>query len=274
MIDVITRVARERGTTYILMGTPPPRSAWQRLTKQALVFQILRALPGRRPADRRRPHPATGGASDDRARRSILAVALIAVSRAFALRERRRGNPKLTTASPTRVIFPFTGTGALTARRSTRRCASRASTARRSSRCSSRRCRCTCRSTPRCRASATARCRCSRRSSSAPRAPASRSTRGSSGAAASATRSASSSSTSPSTRSSSPRAMRRLAGTPPRGGQLAARARAGRDHRDPARTRRRARASQPAARLAATHSRARTPARPRFRATDGGAEPA
>jgi nucleotide-binding universal stress UspA family protein len=38
----------------------------------------------------------------------ILAVALIAVS-AVALRERRRGNPKLTTASPTRVIFPFTG---------------------------------------------------------------------------------------------------------------------------------------------------------------------
>jgi two-component system sensor histidine kinase KdpD len=46
MIDVITRVVHERGTTYILMGTPPPRSAWQRLTKPALVFQILRALPG------------------------------------------------------------------------------------------------------------------------------------------------------------------------------------------------------------------------------------
>jgi two-component system sensor histidine kinase KdpD len=46
MIEAVTRVARERGTTYILMGTPPPRSAWQRLTKQALVFQILRELPG------------------------------------------------------------------------------------------------------------------------------------------------------------------------------------------------------------------------------------
>jgi two-component system sensor histidine kinase KdpD len=46
MIDVITRVARERGTTYILMGTPPPRNAWQRLTQPALLFQILRALPG------------------------------------------------------------------------------------------------------------------------------------------------------------------------------------------------------------------------------------
>jgi two-component system sensor histidine kinase KdpD len=46
MVDVIERVARERGTTYILMGTPPERSAWQRLTKPALLFQILRALPG------------------------------------------------------------------------------------------------------------------------------------------------------------------------------------------------------------------------------------
>jgi two-component system sensor histidine kinase KdpD len=46
MVEVIARVARERGTTYILMGTPPSRSAWQRLTKPALLFQILRALPG------------------------------------------------------------------------------------------------------------------------------------------------------------------------------------------------------------------------------------
>jgi two-component system sensor histidine kinase KdpD len=46
MIDVIERVARERGTTYMLMGTPPERNAWQRLTKPALLFQILRALPG------------------------------------------------------------------------------------------------------------------------------------------------------------------------------------------------------------------------------------
>ena len=46
MIDVITRVARQRGSTYILMGTPPPRNAWQRLTKTHLIFQILNALPG------------------------------------------------------------------------------------------------------------------------------------------------------------------------------------------------------------------------------------
>jgi two-component system sensor histidine kinase KdpD len=46
MVDVIARVARERGTTYILMGTPPARNAWQRLTRPALAFQIIRALPG------------------------------------------------------------------------------------------------------------------------------------------------------------------------------------------------------------------------------------
>jgi two-component system, OmpR family, sensor histidine kinase KdpD len=46
MIDVITRVVADRGTTYILMGTPPSRSGWERLTKPSLVFQILRALPG------------------------------------------------------------------------------------------------------------------------------------------------------------------------------------------------------------------------------------
>src|ERR1700690_2270724 len=46
MIDVITRVARERGPPYILMGTPPPRSGWQRLTRPSLLLQILRALPG------------------------------------------------------------------------------------------------------------------------------------------------------------------------------------------------------------------------------------
>jgi two-component system sensor histidine kinase KdpD len=46
MVDVIERIARERGTTYILMGTPPERNAWQRLTQPSLIFQILRALPG------------------------------------------------------------------------------------------------------------------------------------------------------------------------------------------------------------------------------------
>ncbi|HEX4035022.1 MAG TPA: universal stress protein [Solirubrobacteraceae bacterium] len=60
MIEVIARVARERGTTYILMGTPPSRNAWKRLTKTHLVFQILNALPGvdlRIVADRtRRPN--------------------------------------------------------------------------------------------------------------------------------------------------------------------------------------------------------------------------
>jgi two-component system sensor histidine kinase KdpD len=44
--DVAIRVARERGTTYVLMGTPRPRNAWLRLTQPALPFRLLRGLPG------------------------------------------------------------------------------------------------------------------------------------------------------------------------------------------------------------------------------------
>ncbi len=42
----VQRVARERGTTYVLMGAPEPRSAWRRLTAPALPAQLLSALPG------------------------------------------------------------------------------------------------------------------------------------------------------------------------------------------------------------------------------------
>jgi two-component system sensor histidine kinase KdpD len=40
------RVADEQGTTYILMGTPKPRSAVRRLTQPALPFRLLALLPG------------------------------------------------------------------------------------------------------------------------------------------------------------------------------------------------------------------------------------
>ena len=43
---VTQRVARERGTTYVLMGTPQPRGALRRLTSPALPFRLLYALPG------------------------------------------------------------------------------------------------------------------------------------------------------------------------------------------------------------------------------------
>ncbi len=42
----VARVARERGTTYVLMGAPQPRSAWRRLTSPALPMRLLSALPG------------------------------------------------------------------------------------------------------------------------------------------------------------------------------------------------------------------------------------
>ncbi len=44
--EVAIHVARARGTTYLLMGTPKPRGAWRRLTQPALPFRLLRGLPG------------------------------------------------------------------------------------------------------------------------------------------------------------------------------------------------------------------------------------
>ena len=40
------RIAHERGTTYVLMGTPSPRSAFRRLSRPALPFRLLGLLPG------------------------------------------------------------------------------------------------------------------------------------------------------------------------------------------------------------------------------------
>jgi two-component system sensor histidine kinase KdpD len=43
---VVQRVAEERGTTYVLMGTPKSRGAVRRLAKPALPSQLLALLPG------------------------------------------------------------------------------------------------------------------------------------------------------------------------------------------------------------------------------------
>ena len=43
--DAAVRVARERGTTYVLMGTPSPRHGFGRL-REPLHDRLLRALPG------------------------------------------------------------------------------------------------------------------------------------------------------------------------------------------------------------------------------------
>jgi two-component system sensor histidine kinase KdpD len=42
----VRRVAAERGTTYVLMGTPKPRNALRRLLQPALPFRLLGLLPG------------------------------------------------------------------------------------------------------------------------------------------------------------------------------------------------------------------------------------
>ena len=44
--ETVRRVAAERGTTYVLMGTPKPRNALRRLTQPALPFRLLQLLPG------------------------------------------------------------------------------------------------------------------------------------------------------------------------------------------------------------------------------------
>ncbi len=44
--EVAARVARDRGTTYVLMGRPNPRGALQRLSKPALPYELMRELPG------------------------------------------------------------------------------------------------------------------------------------------------------------------------------------------------------------------------------------
>jgi two-component system sensor histidine kinase KdpD len=43
---VTAQVAADRGTTYVLMGRPKPRSALRRLTEPGLTFRLLGLLPG------------------------------------------------------------------------------------------------------------------------------------------------------------------------------------------------------------------------------------
>ena len=42
----VRQVVADRGTTYVLMGTPRPRNALQRLVRPALPFRLLQLLPG------------------------------------------------------------------------------------------------------------------------------------------------------------------------------------------------------------------------------------
>jgi two-component system, OmpR family, sensor histidine kinase KdpD len=43
---VTQRVAHERGTTYVLMGAPRPRSALGRLRSPGLATRLMTLLPG------------------------------------------------------------------------------------------------------------------------------------------------------------------------------------------------------------------------------------
>jgi two-component system sensor histidine kinase KdpD len=46
LVQVTQRVAADRGTTYVLMGAPRPRSALRRLLGPALPVRLIGALPG------------------------------------------------------------------------------------------------------------------------------------------------------------------------------------------------------------------------------------
>ena len=107
------RVARERGTTYILMGTPERRAArWQRLSQPALPFELLRALPGvdlRIVADRtQRPEARPMTALHDRFSLIVLVVVVVACDRARARRPRAEARRP---PSSTRILFPFVAQG-------------------------------------------------------------------------------------------------------------------------------------------------------------------
>ena len=119
---VAQRVAQDRGTTYVLIGTPEPRSALRRLTKPALPDRLLSAASGSRPADRGRPDPAYERRPVMTAVLivvvAILAVALVALGVALAsargLGPFRRPGPVQATSSR-RILFPFVA-GALSQR--------------------------------------------------------------------------------------------------------------------------------------------------------------
>jgi two-component system sensor histidine kinase KdpD len=44
--ETVRSVAKDRGTTYVLMGTPKPRNAFRRLATPALPFRLIQLLPG------------------------------------------------------------------------------------------------------------------------------------------------------------------------------------------------------------------------------------
>ena len=115
---VAQRVARERGTTYVLMGPPGDRGAVARLRRPALPLRLLRLLPGvdlRIVADRtlrtesehddRHAERADRRARWSRSRRSRTGGAPLRVTG-------RAGPPSAPqAASPARILFPFVAHG-------------------------------------------------------------------------------------------------------------------------------------------------------------------
>ena len=198
---VAQRVANERGTTYVLMGTPKPRSAIRRLTQPALPFRLLRLLPGvdlRIVADRtQRTH---GGAMTAVLIALVVALALALV--ALAAANLRLPHPAAIADPGNRYAadsVPVRRLRALTPR-ARRRTAARERRGRNPRpRIPGPRAAPPAAATPRCRGSPGSRSRCKRRSSTARARSGSSSTPGSSVGAPTATRSGRRSPTSAST---------------------------------------------------------------------------
>ena len=106
--DVVARVARERGTTYVLMGTPADAQRPPALRRAADRAPVAPA-PRRRPARRGRPVQArvAGTVSEWDLIVPLLALGLgVAVTAAVMRWRRAAAEPA---RSPAKILFPFVG---------------------------------------------------------------------------------------------------------------------------------------------------------------------
>src|SRR5918995_1992185 len=104
----LSRIAAERGTTYVLMGTPRPRNAL-RASPRPRCSSASSGSCRRRPAHRRRPQPSQHGRPSMRPAEIVIFAVLglgVAVLGALYVRDRRRRALTLR-ISAKRILLPF-----------------------------------------------------------------------------------------------------------------------------------------------------------------------
>ena len=109
LADVVARVVRDRGTTYVLMGTPRPRTALRRLG-EPLVDGLLRRMPGvdvRIVADRSQ---RDGSAPMIAALLIALTFVVGTAAGGIAVRLRLARRARVAPHGDGRILFPFVGT--------------------------------------------------------------------------------------------------------------------------------------------------------------------